>query len=66
MTAELDTDGAQRLPRDAMDAECIFCTGLCSVDKDSENWKGCGICFKWSHTLCANFEGEVFVSDTCK
>ena len=29
-------------------------------DYDSENWIRCGICLKWSHTLCANFEGEKF------
>jgi hypothetical protein len=55
-TELLDTDDAQHLA----DPDYMSCTGLFSEDYDSENWIRCGICLKWSHTLCANFEGEKF------
>jgi hypothetical protein len=61
ITIELrGTDDAQPLPGNVEDNECMFCTGVFSEDNDGENGIHCGICFKWSHTVCANFEGEVF------
>jgi hypothetical protein len=67
MTAEIQgTDVAQPLPGDVEYAECIFCMCLFSVGNDCENWIRCGICCKWSQTLCAHLEGEVFFCDMCK
>jgi len=38
--------------------ECMFFAGLISGDSGEwgrgEDWIGCSLCFKWSHTLCAN------------
>jgi hypothetical protein len=60
------TDDAQPLPGNVENTVCMFCTGVFSEDNDSDNWICCGICFKWSHTLCANFEGLVSVCDMDK
>jgi hypothetical protein len=54
-----DSDDDQLLSEDDSDAECMFCAGLFSKDNEGEDWIGCNICFKWSHTLCANLDGEV-------
>ena len=67
MTAEIQgSDVAQPLPGDVEYAECMFCMCLFSVGNDCENWIHCGICCKWSQTLCAHLEGEVFFCDMCK
>jgi hypothetical protein len=59
MTVELrDTRKAQPLPIE--DAECMFYRGQLSEDNDSQKRIRCGVCFKCSHTLYGNFEGEFF------
>ena len=66
-TVELrDTGDAQLLSRDAEDEERMFCAGQFSEDNDGDKWICCGICFKWSYALCANFQDRFFVSDVCK
>ena len=64
MTVDLrDTDDVQSLSRDVVDAECIFYSSLFSEHHDGENLIRCRIRLKWSHTLCASFQGEVFICD---
>ncbi|KAG8292857.1 hypothetical protein J6590_030318 [Homalodisca vitripennis] len=45
------------------DAECLYCTGLFSEDRNGEDWIRCKACSRWSHFNCADVLNAVFVCD---
>ncbi|KAG8246250.1 hypothetical protein J6590_088462 [Homalodisca vitripennis] len=47
------------------DAECLYCTGLFSEDRNGEDWIRCKACSRWSHFNCADVGNAVFVCDFC-
>lgn len=64
---QIDDSGSDLdLSEDNDDAECIYCAGLFSEDHNGEDWIRCSKCFKWSHSLCADSENEVFICFKCK
>ncbi|KAG8324588.1 hypothetical protein J6590_088519 [Homalodisca vitripennis] len=46
------------------DAECLYCTGLFSEDRNGEDWIRCKACSRWSHFNCADVGNAVFVWHT--
>jgi len=34
-------------------ADCVFCTGRFSEDRNGEEWIRCAKYFRWAHILCA-------------
>jgi len=44
------------------DADCVFCTGRFSEDRNVGKWIRCEKCFRWARTLCADME-EDFVCE---
>ena len=47
------------------DADCLFCTGLFSHDKQGEKWAQCVRCCRWAHAECGVQEGH-FVCPMCR
>ena len=58
---ESDSDGSISLEMEFSDhldndddAECIYCAGHFSDDKNGEKWIQCTKCYRWGHEECAN------------
>nr|CAI5849891.1 unnamed protein product [Callosobruchus analis] len=43
------------------DAECFFCDGKYSEDREGEEWVKCLMCEMWAHSACAGYDYEFYL-----
>nr|CAH7747809.1 unnamed protein product [Callosobruchus chinensis] len=65
-SADIPTNTAETQIPTEEDAECFFCDGKYSEDREGEEWVKCLMCEMWAHSACAGYDYEFYVCDYCK
>nr|CAH7736079.1 unnamed protein product [Callosobruchus chinensis] len=65
-SADIPTNTADTQIPTEEDAECFFCDGKYSEDREGEEWVKCLMCEMWAHSACAGYDYEFYVCDYCK